>query len=143
MGRQIAFTNGCFDILHGGHVAYLNRAKAFGDVLVVGVNDDASVARVKGPQRPVNPLDDRLAVLAALSCVDHVVPFSGETPEDLLRCMHPDVYVKGGDYSLDSLPEAALLRALGTRIEFMPYVEDRSTTALIERIRRGAKVPVA
>jgi D-beta-D-heptose 7-phosphate kinase/D-beta-D-heptose 1-phosphate adenosyltransferase len=137
--RRIVFTNGCFDLLHRGHVAYLNRAKLLGDVLIVAVNSDDSVCRLKGPGRPITPLDDRLDVLAALGCVDHVVPFSEDSPRELLRAARPDVYVKGGDYMRQMLPEADLLDELGTRLEFVSYVEDRSTTRLIDLIRdRGA-----
>ncbi|HLZ38940.1 MAG TPA: PfkB family carbohydrate kinase, partial [Mycobacteriales bacterium] len=107
-GRSIVFTNGCFDVLHCGHVAYLNRAKQLGDVLVVGVNSDASVRRLKGVERPLNPVEDRAAVLAALSCVDHLVVFEGDTPADVLEAVRPDVYVKGGDYTPAMLPETPL-----------------------------------
>jgi D-beta-D-heptose 7-phosphate kinase/D-beta-D-heptose 1-phosphate adenosyltransferase len=130
----VVFTNGCFDILHRGHVTYLNRAKALGDVLVVGVNADASVARLKGDGRPINALEDRVQVLAALSCVDHVVPFEEDTPARLLRLVRPEVFVKGGDYTLETLPEAPLVEALGGSVRILPYVEDRSTTRIIERI---------
>jgi len=133
-GRRLVFTNGCFDILHRGHVTYLSRAKALGDVLVVAVNADASVARLKGPARPINPLEDRLEVLAALSCVDHVVAFDHDSPVELLRAARPDVYVKGGDYTRDTLPEAPLVESLGGTVEILEYLEDRSTTGIIERI---------
>jgi D-beta-D-heptose 7-phosphate kinase/D-beta-D-heptose 1-phosphate adenosyltransferase len=133
-GRRLVFTNGSFDILHSGHVAYLNRAKALGDVLVVGVNSDASVTRLKGAGRPINALEDRVQVLAALSCVDHVVPFDEDTPSELLRTIEPEVFVKGGDYTYDTLPEAALVRSLGGTVRILPYIEDRSTTRIIERI---------
>jgi D-beta-D-heptose 7-phosphate kinase/D-beta-D-heptose 1-phosphate adenosyltransferase len=136
--RRIVFTNGCFDLLHRGHVTYLNRAKLLGDVLIVAVNSDDSVCRLKGPGRPITPLDDRLQVLAALGCVDHVVSFSEDSPRELLRAARPDVYVKGGDYMRQILPEAALLDELGTRLEFVSYVEDRSTTRLIDLIRDRA-----
>jgi D-beta-D-heptose 7-phosphate kinase/D-beta-D-heptose 1-phosphate adenosyltransferase len=134
-GRRILFTNGCFDILHRGHITYLNRAKTLGDVLVVAVNDDGSVQRLKGPTRPINPLEDRAQVLAALSCVDHIVPFSGDSPTDALRAVRPDVYVKGGDYTYDSLPEAPLVEELGGEVRILPFMEDRSTTGMIDRIR--------
>ena len=134
-GRRVLFTNGCFDILHRGHITYLNRAKTLGDVLIVGVNDDQSVRRLKGPSRPINPLDDRAQVLAALSCVDHIVPFSGDSPTEALRAVRPDLYVKGGDYTYDSLPEASLVEELGGEVRILPFMEDRSTTGIIERIR--------
>ena len=136
--RRIVFTNGCFDLLHRGHVAYLNRAKALGDVLVVGLNSDDSVRRLKGPDRPLNPLDDRAQVLAALRCVDYIVPFSEDTPARLIEALRPDIYVKGGDYRLETLPERALVEALGGSVQILAYVEDRSTTGLIERLRGGA-----
>lgn len=138
-GRRIVFTNGCFDLLHRGHVTYLSRAKALGDVLVVAVNDDASVARLKGPARPINPVGDRLEVLAALSCVDHVVAFADDSPTDLLRATRPDVYVKGGDYTRETLPEAPLVEALGGAVAILDYLDDRSTTGMIERMSRQAR----
>jgi D-beta-D-heptose 7-phosphate kinase/D-beta-D-heptose 1-phosphate adenosyltransferase len=136
-GRCIVVTNGVFDILHRGHVAYLNQAKALGDVLVVAVNADESVARLKGPERPINPLDDRLQVLAALSCVDHLVAFTEDSPAPLLEALRPDVYVKGGDYTPQTLPEHDLVTALGGRVELLPYVADRSTTRIVDAIRRS------
>jgi D-beta-D-heptose 7-phosphate kinase/D-beta-D-heptose 1-phosphate adenosyltransferase len=133
-GKRIVFTNGCFDILHRGHVAYLNRAKALGDLLVVGLNSDESVRRLKGPGRPINTLDDRAQVLAALSCVDQIVPFDEPSPVELIRLLRPNVYAKGGDYTLDRLPEAPLVRELGGEVQILPLIEDRSTTRIIERI---------
>lgn len=134
-GRRVVFTNGCFDILHRGHITYLNRAKALGDILIVGINADDSVRRLKGAGRPVNPLDDRAEVLAALSCVDHIVPFEDDTPSKLIRAIRPDVFVKGGDYTRETLPEAGLVEELGGEVCLLPYVEDQSTTGIIERIR--------
>ena len=134
-GRKIVFTNGCFDILHSGHTAYLNRAKALGDVLIVGLNSDRSVRRLKGPARPINPLEDRAQVLAALSCVDHIVSFDGDTPHELIRMVRPDIFVKGGDYTRETLPEADLVEALGGKVEILPYVAEYSTTSVIEKIR--------
>jgi D-beta-D-heptose 7-phosphate kinase/D-beta-D-heptose 1-phosphate adenosyltransferase len=133
-GRRIVFTNGCFDILHRGHIAYLHRAKALGDVLVVGVNSDASIRRLKGPGRPINPLDDRLLVLAALHCIDHVIAFDEETPHCLIRIVQPDVFVKGGDYTRERLPEASLVEELGGSVHILPFVGDCSTTRLLERM---------
>ena len=138
-GRTIVFTNGCFDILHRGHITYLSRAKTLGDVLVVGLNSDASVRRLKGDSRPVNPLEDRAHVLAALSAVDHIVPFDEETPVELVRAVRPDVFVKGGDYTRAMLPEAPLVESLGGRVELLPYVEDRSTSGIIDRIRQAER----
>jgi D-beta-D-heptose 7-phosphate kinase/D-beta-D-heptose 1-phosphate adenosyltransferase len=137
-GRRIVFTNGCFDLLHRGHIAYLNAAKSLGDVLVVGVNSDASVRRLKGPERPLNPLRDRLTMLAALSCIDHLAAFDGDTADELIEAVRPDVFVKGGDYRPDDIPEAALVRRLGGDVQVLPYLEDQSTSAMIERIRSGS-----
>ena len=134
-GRRIVFTNGVFDILHRGHVTLLSRAKELGDVLVVGVNSDDSVRRLKGPERPVNPLEDRVQVLAALSSVDYIVAFDEDTPHELIRAIRPDVFVKGGDYTRETLPETELVESLGGEVRILPFVEDRSTTGVIERIR--------
>lgn len=134
-GRRIVFTNGCFDILHRGHVTYLHRAKALGDVLIVGVNTDAGIRRLKGPERPINTLEDRLQVLAALSCIDHLIAFDEDTPCTLIQAIRPDEFVKGGDYTRDRLPEASLVEALGGTVQILPLVADRSTTGLIHRIR--------
>jgi D-beta-D-heptose 7-phosphate kinase / D-beta-D-heptose 1-phosphate adenosyltransferase len=137
-GRRIVFTNGCFDILHRGHIAYLSRAKSLGDTLVVGVNSDESVRRLKGPPRPINSLEDRLHVLAGLSAVDHLIAFGEDTPEEVIRRIRPDVFVKGGDYTEETLPEAALVRELGGEVKILPFVQDRSTTSIIERVRAAS-----
>jgi D-beta-D-heptose 7-phosphate kinase/D-beta-D-heptose 1-phosphate adenosyltransferase len=134
-GLRIVFTNGCFDILHRGHIAYLNRAKALGDILIVGLNSDESVRRLKGADRPINTLEDRAQVLAALSCVDHIVPFEQDTPRELIRVIRPDIFAKGGDYTRETLPEADLVEQMGGRVELLPYLEDHSTTSVIEKIR--------
>lgn len=135
-GRRIVFTNGCFDILHRGHISCLSQAKAMGDVLIVGINSDGSVRRLKGPGRPVNNLEDRIRVLAALTSIDHIVPFDEETPAELIKIVRPDIFVKGGDYTLATLPEAPLVLALGGRVEILPYIQNLSTTDIIDRIRR-------
>jgi D-beta-D-heptose 7-phosphate kinase/D-beta-D-heptose 1-phosphate adenosyltransferase len=135
-GKRIVFTNGCFDLLHPGHITFLNRAKSLGDVLIVGVNSDQSVAKLKGPSRPINTLSDRLEVLAALSCIDHLIAFE-DTPEELIRVIRPDVFVKGGNYTRDTLPEAALVEELGGEVQLLPFLQDRSTTSIIEYIREG------
>jgi D-beta-D-heptose 7-phosphate kinase/D-beta-D-heptose 1-phosphate adenosyltransferase len=137
-GQRIVLTGGCFDILHRGHITYLSQARALGDVLVVGLNSDASIARLKGPERPVNTLADRVQVLSALSCVDHVVAFDEDTPCQLVQAIRPDVFVKGGDYTRSRLPEAELVERLGGRVEILPLVRDRSTSSIISRIRRAA-----
>jgi D-beta-D-heptose 7-phosphate kinase / D-beta-D-heptose 1-phosphate adenosyltransferase len=133
-GHQLVFTNGCFDILHAGHVTYLWQAKQQGDILFVGVNSDDSIRQLKGPERPVNKLSDRLAILAALDAVDYVVPFSELTPENLIRIICPDVFAKGGDYTRDTLPETELVEALGGTVRILPFVGDCSTTRLIHQI---------
>lgn len=137
--RRIVFTNGCFDILHRGHITYLERAKALGDVLIVGLNGDASVKRLKGPDRPMNTLADRIAVVAALGCVDHVVSFEDDTAHAPIRLIRPDLFVKGGDYAAKTLPEVALVEELGGRVRLLEYVDDRSTSGLIQRIRRDVR----
>lgn len=134
-GKTVVFTNGCFDILHRGHTVYLERAKALGDVLIVAVNSDRSVRRLKGTGRPVNTLDDRMHVLASLRYVDHVVAFDEDTPEALIRSVKPHVFVKGGDYEGRPVPEAEVVRELGGTVQILPYVENTSTTLLIERIK--------
>ncbi len=138
-GRRIVFTNGCFDILHRGHITYLERAKALGDVLIVGLNDDDSVRRLKGPDRPVNPLADRISVVAALACVDYVLAFAGDTAHGPIRSVRPDLFVKGGDYAVKPLPEVDLVEELGGRVRLLEYVDNNSTSRLIERIRRDTK----
>jgi D-beta-D-heptose 7-phosphate kinase/D-beta-D-heptose 1-phosphate adenosyltransferase len=136
---RVVFTNGVFDLLHAGHVAGLEAARALGDALVVGVNDDASAARLgKGPGRPFVPLDDRLRVLAALSAVDCVVPFPEDTPEALIAAIEPDVLVKGSDYDPTTLPGREHVLARGGVVTVLPLLPDRSTSALVERIRATA-----
>ncbi|MEU6075897.1 D-glycero-beta-D-manno-heptose 1-phosphate adenylyltransferase [Micromonospora sp. NPDC047074] len=140
-GRAVVFTNGCFDVLHRGHVRYLEQARALGDLLVVAVNSDGSVRRLKGPDRPVNPVEDRIALLAALACVDHVVVFEEDSPAGLIETIRPDVYVKGGDYPPEMVPEAPLVRRLGGQVRTLGYVPDRSTSAIIDRIRAHGQEP--
>jgi len=136
--RPLVFTNGCFDILHRGHVAYLGSAAALGKSLVVGVNSDESVRRLdKSADRPFNPLEDRMAVVAALESVDLVVPFDEDTPAELIEAVQPDHLVKGGDWPLDRIVGADTVRRRGGQVHSIPFEFDRSTTALIERIRRG------
>ena len=138
-GATIVFTNGCFDILHAGHVRYLTAAAMMGDFLVVGMNSDASVRRLKGEGRPIVSGADRAEVLDALRAVDIVTIFDEPTAEELVRLVRPDVYVKGGDYSLDTLPEAKIVQAAGGRVEFIPFVEGHSTTNVIERIKASGE----
>ncbi len=134
-GGRLVFTNGCFDILHRGHVEYLAAARALGDMLVVGLNTDASVARLKGPHRPYVPLDDRAAVLAALASVDVITPFGADTPREFIAALLPDVLVKGGDYALDEMVGREEVRAAGGEVVVVPYLPGRSTTELVRRIR--------
>lgn len=131
---RVVFTNGCFDLLHRGHVQYLYAARALGDALVVGLNTDASVRRLKGESRPVVPLEDRLYVLAGLGCVDAVTPFGEDTPRDLIAELLPDILVKGGDYAPDDVVGGREVRAAGGEVRILPFVEGRSTTAIIERM---------
>lgn len=132
--ERVVMTNGCFDILHAGHVSYLEEAKSLGDHLVVAVNDDDSVARLKGPSRPVTPLADRMAVLAGLAAVDWVVPFSGDTPADVIASVLPDVLVKGGDWRVDEIAGADAVIAAGGEVRSLDYKPGRSTSAMIETI---------
>jgi len=134
-GEKVVFTNGCFDILHAGHVAYLEQARAQGDRLVVAINDDASVARLKGPGRPINSVDRRMAVLAGLGAVDWVVSFAEDTPEALLEKVRPDVLVKGGDYGLEGVVGAGIVLAYGGDVKVLNFVDSCSTTAIVEKIR--------
>jgi rfaE bifunctional protein nucleotidyltransferase chain/domain len=135
-GRRLVFTNGCFDLLHVGHVRYLQAARALGDALLVAVNGDASVRALKGPTRPINGEHDRAEVLAALACVDHIVIFHTERVTDLVRVIRPHVYVKGGDYTIDSLDpgERAAIEEVRAEIRILPLVPGRSTTATIARM---------
>lgn len=140
-GRRLVFTNGCFDLLHVGHLRYLRAARAHGDLLVVGLNDDASVARLKGPGRPIVPAAERAELLAALEPVDYVVLFDEETAGGLVAALRPEVYVKGGDYAAGTgqagkpLPEAALVRGYGGEVRVVPLLRGHSTSALLARIQ--------
>ncbi|NJL84622.1 MAG: D-glycero-beta-D-manno-heptose 1-phosphate adenylyltransferase, partial [Chloroflexaceae bacterium] len=140
-GQQIVFTNGCFDLLHPGHVTYLAQARALGDILMVGVNSDRSVQGLKGPTRPINPLEDRLAVLAALESVTYVIPFDESTPRELIKIVRPDIFAKGGDYTPETLAEAPLVTQLGGVIKILPFLGDRSTTSIIKRIQALERNP--
>lgn len=134
-GRRIVFTNGCFDLLHPGHVCYLQAARKLGDALIIGLNDDDSIRRLKGPSRPINPLDDRACMLAALKPVDMVVPFSEDTPLNLITALMPDVLVKGGDYTPEQIVGADVVRENGGEVVVIPFKDGHSTTNLIARIR--------
>ena len=134
-GKKLVFTNGVFDVLHAGHVRYLENARTLGDLLIVGMNTDDSVRRLgKGPNRPINSLVDRMEVLSALRCVDGVVPFEEDTPEELISLLRPDVHVKGGDYSVESLPESKIVLGYGGQVVIVPLLKGRSSTRVIKRI---------
>jgi len=135
-GQRVVFTNGCFDLLHPGHITYLNDAKALGDVLILGLNDDASIQRLKGDTRPINPLHDRAVMLAALKSIDAVVAFSEDTPLKLITALMPDVLVKGGDYSIDTIVGAKEIMQAGGQVQVIPFLEGYSSTRLIQRIQR-------
>ncbi len=137
-GQVVVWTNGCFDLLHVGHARSLQAARALGDVLVVGVNSDASVRRLKGANRPVVPAAERAELLAALACVGYVVVFEDDTPEACLRLLRPDVHCKGADYAPPHgkpVPEAAVVEAYGGRVAFLPLVEGVSTSDLVQRVQ--------
>ncbi|MFA6006372.1 MAG: D-glycero-beta-D-manno-heptose 1-phosphate adenylyltransferase [Candidatus Paceibacterota bacterium] len=132
--KKVVFTNGCFDILHVGHSRYLQAARDLGDMLIVGVNTDQSVRKLKGPTRPINLERDRAEVLASLGCVDYVVLFDEHTPEALISKLQPDIHVKGGDYTEERLPEAKIVREYGGSVVIIPLTPDRSTTRTLEKI---------
>lgn len=134
-GGRTVFTNGCFDLMHVGHVRYLQAARALGDRLVVGLNSDRSVKELKGPSRPILPEEERAELLAALGCVDAVVVFDERTADRAIEAVRPALYAKGGDYEPDTIPETPLVRSLGGEVVVLPFVEGRSTTSLIARIK--------
>jgi D-beta-D-heptose 7-phosphate kinase/D-beta-D-heptose 1-phosphate adenosyltransferase len=133
-GEKIVFTNGCFDIIHAGHVGYLEQAKTLGERLIVAINDDASVTRLKGPGRPINSVDRRMAVLAGLESVDWVVSFHEDTPEPLLQELKPDVLVKGGDYREEQVVGWQIVKAAGGAVNVLSFFDDCSTTKIIEKV---------
>lgn len=136
--RPMVFTNGVFDILHRGHATYLAQARSMGASLVIGVNSDASVRMLgKGDDRPLNQEADRMALLAALASVDLVVMFREQTPVELIRQVRPDIYIKGGDYDIDTLAETQLVRSWGGQAHAIPFLHDRSTTKLLNKVRQG------
>jgi len=134
-GKRVVFTNGCFDLLHPGHIQYLNDAKALGDVLILGLNADASISRLKGDSRPINPLQDRAAMLMGLKAVDAVVAFEEDTPQKLIAMLLPDVLVKGGDYNADDIVGAKEVREAGGEVVVVPFLDGYSSSKLIERIK--------
>ncbi len=133
-GKKVVFTNGCFDILHVGHISYLENAKKQGDILIVGVNSDASTKRLKGPTRPINNENDRACMLSALKSVDYTVIFDEDTPEDLIAYLKPSIHVKGGDYKKEDLPETKIVEAYGGKVVILNFVEGKSTTNIINKI---------
>ena len=135
--KTVVTTNGCFDILHAGHVRYLEKTKSFADFLIVLLNSDKSVKSIKGSSRPINNENDRAEILSALRCVDYVVLFDEDSPRDLLDEMKPDVYTKGADYTMETLPEADIMKKNGTRVEFIEFLQGRSTTNTIEKMQQA------
>ena len=136
-GKKLVFTNGVFDVLHAGHVHLLNEARKLGDLLVVGLNSDNSVRQLgKGPERPINQLEDRMTVVSALKPVDFVVSFDETTPVALIQRLKPDVHVKGGDYEVEDLPETPLVRSYGGTVIVVPMLEGRSSTETLRRLGR-------
>ena len=136
-GRRIVFTNGVFDILHPGHVRYLQAARSHGDLLIVGLNSDASVRRNKGPERPINPEQERAEILAALACVDAVSLFDEDTPADIIRRVQPDILVKGSDWPAHQIVGRDTVEARGGKVILEPVEQGHSTSSIIERARRG------
>lgn len=135
-GRRVVFTNGVFDLLHPGHVRYLQHARSLGDLLIVGLNADVSVRRNKGPARPITPQDERAEVLAALECVDAVVIFEEDTPAEIVRLVQPDVLVKGADWPADQIVGRDTVEARGGRVVLVPVEQGHSTSAIVERIKQ-------
>jgi len=136
VGKTVAFANGCFDLLHVGHIRYLWGAKATADILVVGINDDASVRLLKGPSRPYMPLAERLEILSALEPVDYLVPFSGRRPLEMIEALRPDVHCKGTDYLVRSVPERSVVERYGGRVLIVGDRKDHSTTDLLRKVGR-------
>ena len=139
-GRRIAFTNGVFDILHPGHLRYLQRARSLGDVLIVGLNSDASVRRNKGADRPINSQDERAEILEALECVDAVVLFEEDTPAEIINAIQPDILVKGADWAENAIVGRDTVEARGGKVVRIPVEQGFSTTAIIEKVRRAVKL---
>jgi len=142
-GRRVVWTNGCYDILHAGHVLYLEKARRLGDLLFVGLNSDLSIRSSKGPLRPIVLEDERAIVISALSCVDYVIIFHEDSPVNIIRALKPDIYAKGGDYTIDTIDqgERRLVESYGGEIALLPGVEGNSTTAVINRILRAYTKP--
>ncbi len=133
-GKRVVFTNGCFDLLHAGHLRYLEKARSLGDILVVGVNSDASVQRLKGLLRPIRPLEERMEILSGLECVDYVTSFEESTPLELITFLKPRILVKGGDWSKETIVGREVVEGLGGEVVVLPFFEGNSTSSLIETI---------
>ncbi len=138
-GKKIVFTNGCFDIIHAGHVDYLEKAKSLGDILVVGLNSDESIKRIKGPERPINIQEHRKKVLEALKPVDLVIIFDEDTPERLIKEIKPDVLVKGGDWKIENIVGADFVKSYGGEVKTIDFIYDISTTKIIQKARYGSR----
>ena len=132
-GKKIVFTNGCFDILHAGHVDYLSKAKRLGDILVVGLNSDSSVKKIKGKLRPINKESDRAKVLSSLYFVDYITSFNETTPENLIKKVRPDILVKGGDWKIEDIVGSSFVGSYGGKVRRIPFVKGYSTTSIIEK----------
>lgn len=135
-GKKVVFTNGCFDIIHAGHITYLNEAKKLGDILIIGVNSDKSVKKLKGESRPINSQYDRTLVLGGLKAVDYTVIFDENTPEDLIASLKPSIHVKGGDYKKEDLPETKIVESYGGKVIILGFLEGKSTTNIIDKINK-------
>lgn len=133
-GKRIVFTNGCFDLLHVGHLRYLEKARSLGDILVVGVNSDSSVQRLKGPRRPILPLEERMELLSGLGCIDYVTSFEESTPLELISVLKPHVLVKGGDWSKETIVGREVVEGSGGEVVILPFFEGNSTSNLVETI---------
>lgn len=136
-GKTVVFANGCFDLLHVGHLRYLKGSKALGDVLVVALNTDAGIRKIKGPSRPLMPLKERLELVSALRCVDYVTSFGEAKAEKTLKILRPDIQAKGTDYTLENVPEAELMRSLGGKVAIAGDAKDHSTTDLVAKIKKA------
>lgn len=137
LSQKLVFTNGCFDIIHLGHIKYLEEAKSLGDLLVVGVNSDRSARALKGPKRPLVGQHDRAKIVASLYCVDHSIIFDEDTPVELISELRPDIHVKGGDYNAEDLAEYKILRSYGAEVRILAYIEGKSSTNIIEQIKNA------
>jgi len=137
-GAKIVFTNGCFDILHRGHIHFLSQCKGFGNILIVGVNSDESIKRIKGKTRPINRLNDRIKILSSLSCIDHVIEFNDDAPYDIIKILKPDIFVKGSNHRINNLPEVPLIKKLGGKVKILPYLKEYSTREILEKASKSA-----